>query len=310
MLHANSGGLQRGSEKRVSQKGPDSAAIDFGCFRVPSFRLCRGDGPRSVVDGVPRIEVDGRPVRARMSWGAPRGGRLRLEPNGREFVFAFTAAAGHGTMHLRFGRQPGRLALDEIEVAEVGGDGRPGAALLRSNFGGGEAEFEWLWRVWPPDRTNTLGAGEVASGLGRIGRFESHVELTGRWPLAGLPSLLGAELADPSRTPLPRAPVGQGRAGSLADRGLLPARAAWADRRGRSSRRSSGRRPWASISSASRCRGRNRGSWRIGRRWIKRAGWYLKRTGRHCSCRASRWTRPAGGLRRLLTIVWSGTAAA
>ncbi|HID75577.1 MAG TPA: hypothetical protein EYP56_06220, partial [Planctomycetaceae bacterium] len=142
-----------------------------------------------VVDGVPQIVVDGRPVRARMFWGAPRGGRLWLDPDGTELSFEFTAAAdarGRGTLHLRFGRQPGVVVVDEIEVTELGGDGRARATLLRCPFDSGQVEFERHWRVWPPGRRNTVGTVEVATGIGRRGSAGLKIALNepsdGRWP--------------------------------------------------------------------------------------------------------------------------------
>ncbi|NOX53999.1 MAG: hypothetical protein GXP27_06075 [Planctomycetes bacterium] len=141
------------------------------------------------LDGVPRIVVDGRPVRARMFWGAPRGGRLRVEPGGREFVFEFTAgtdAAGHGTMHFRFGHEPGAVVIDEIQVSEVAGGGHAGTTLLRCNFDGGQRQFDRLWHVWPPGEPNTVGAVEVASDVGREGSAGLKITLNeppdGRWP--------------------------------------------------------------------------------------------------------------------------------
>ena len=69
--------------------------------------------------GVPRLLVDGKPVRARMFWGAPASRPLPIGPEAKKIEFEFSPTEeepGRATMHLRFGPTPGVVSLDDIRV--------------------------------------------------------------------------------------------------------------------------------------------------------------------------------------------------
>src|ERR1700744_4375244 len=77
-------------------------------------------------NGAPRILVNGEPVRARMFWGAPGSEPIKIGPENRKVTFEFTSAgsAKNGTMHFRFGQQPGDVYLDQIEVRDLDDGGK------------------------------------------------------------------------------------------------------------------------------------------------------------------------------------------
>jgi hypothetical protein len=84
------------------------------------------DGAQTVrVDasaGAPRIVVDGRPVRARMFWGAPGSRPLSVGTEGQEVEFEFSPPQDEpakATMHFRFGQTPGDIWLDELHVRDL-----------------------------------------------------------------------------------------------------------------------------------------------------------------------------------------------
>jgi len=137
-------------------------------------------------NGAPRLEVNGKPVRARMFFGGSASGSIRVGPNARRIEFEFTAtssAPGDGTMHFRFGNAPGHVYLDEIHVADVGS----GAGLMpRCTFDAGAGDFERDWHVWPPGERNTVGRTSVENGAGLSGSPALHVTIRtppgGEWP--------------------------------------------------------------------------------------------------------------------------------
>ncbi|MCF7676501.1 MAG: hypothetical protein K9M97_14220, partial [Akkermansiaceae bacterium] len=95
-------------------------------------------------EGSPRIVVDGKPVRARMFFGAPGTAPIPVASEWQEAGFDFTASgdADNGTMHFRFGPQSGEVELRDIRL-----DGEdPGG-----------------WTVWPPGM-----AGAVSRSDGTI----------------------------------------------------------------------------------------------------------------------------------------------
>lgn len=129
--------------------------------------------------GAPRLTVDGRPVRARMFWGAPGAAPLRATTNGTTIAFEFTAtgAATNGTIHFRFGAQAGDVFLDDIEILDLDA-GRP--LLTRCDFEAEQGSFGRDWTFWPPDATGTVAAIAVEPGVGSGGSAGLRVTLKER----------------------------------------------------------------------------------------------------------------------------------
>lgn len=135
--------------------------------------------------GAPRILIDGKPVRARIFFG--NAGRLpfTIGPEAQQISFDFTAlgSAADGTMHFRFGQQPGEIYLCDIHVVDLdtGQD-----VIPLSNFSGGTVEINRDWTHWPLDAQNTVGTIRAASGAGPQGASALQVTLqnpsSGGWP--------------------------------------------------------------------------------------------------------------------------------
>lgn len=140
----------------------------------------------AVVNGVPQIQVDGNPVRARMFWGAPGSRPLRISSVGKVVTFEFSATEDepkNATMHFRFGQLAGDIWLDDIQVDEVETSRN---VLPRCEFSGGLDSFEDNWTAWPVDAKNTVGTVAVTGGSGQRGSAALHVHLKdppgGSWP--------------------------------------------------------------------------------------------------------------------------------
>jgi hypothetical protein len=137
----------------------------------------------------PRIRVDGQPVRARMFYGAPGSGPLKVGPAPGEVAFEFIAAEDEpksATLHFRFGHQPGAIDLSALRVVDLGtgrdvlgGDGFQGLEK-------GMAVFSKAWNVWPTGAQNTVGMLAAQPGAGRDGKPALRVTLrappAGTWP--------------------------------------------------------------------------------------------------------------------------------
>jgi len=146
--------------------------------------------------GAPRLLVDGKPVRARMFWGAPGSRPLTVGKAGQEATFEFSPAEDEpatATMHFRFGNTPGQVYLDDIRVVDVttGRDVFPPC-----DFEDGAEGLRRAWTHWPPGAQNTVATVSVVPGQGRKGSAALHVALKapadGRWPdfhLYHLPNL-------------------------------------------------------------------------------------------------------------------------
>lgn len=136
--------------------------------------------------GAPRLVVDGKPVRARMFWGAPGTKPLRIDPAGSQVTFEFSPAHDEpriATMHFRFGQTPGTVDLDEIRVEDLttGHD-----VLPKCSFESGMSEFSSRWNIWPLGDKNTVGKVEVRPRCGRSGSAGLHIALKAppgnQWP--------------------------------------------------------------------------------------------------------------------------------
>ena len=134
--------------------------------------------------GAPRLVVNGTPVRARIFWGGPGAAPLPVETSWKEVRFEFVAAgdAATGTMHFRFGQQPGEIALDDIRVEDLG----EAREIIHSDFESGMASFTRDWTFWPQGAQNTVGELQVKEGAGRGGSAGLVVSLkaprVGKWP--------------------------------------------------------------------------------------------------------------------------------
>jgi len=157
-------------------------------FLLPGCGLA-GAAPLAVrVDaaaGAPRLMVNGKPVRARMFWGAPGSAPLKIGPQAQALSYEFVAGAGasNATMHFRFGAQPGVVVLDDIRAVDLT-DG--GELLPRCSFDDGADAFTREWDIWPPGKRNTTGTVSIAAGEGRDSSAGLRVSLTaapdGVWP--------------------------------------------------------------------------------------------------------------------------------
>ena len=163
--------------------------ISLCCWAIAAW-LPNAVGVESVrVDassGAPRIVVDGRPVRARMFWGAPNAGLLPAEETGPFRTFEFSPKEDEpkgATMHFRFGQQPGDIYLDDIRCVDLT-TGREVFPVC--DFENGMAGFHKVWNIWPPGEQNTVGTVSVEPGKGHNGSAALHVALKAP-PLGGWP---------------------------------------------------------------------------------------------------------------------------
>ena len=149
-----------------------------------------------VVNGAPRLEVDGTVVRGRMFFGSPGRTPLRVDTTPREVGFEFIASEDEpaiATLHLRFGQEPGTIVLDDLRVVDLD-SGRE--VLPACGFEAGAADLEREWTYWPRDQANTVATVAVADGRGQGGSRGLLVTLrapaSGIWPdwhLYHLPNL-------------------------------------------------------------------------------------------------------------------------
>lgn len=136
--------------------------------------------------GAPRLLVDGKPVRARMFWGAPGSRPLPIAKDGAQISFEFSPAEdepARGTMHFRFGHVPGNVFLDDIRIQDL----TTGKDLFApDDFEGGLQSFQRSWTFWPTGGKNTVGTIAVEPGSGRDGSAGLHLTLKtpadGQWP--------------------------------------------------------------------------------------------------------------------------------
>jgi hypothetical protein len=155
----------------------------FALLALPALSMTVKVDPAG---GAPRLVVDGQPVRARFFFGGPCSRPTPLPAVGGWVSEEFTAVVdepGHGTLHFRFGQQPGTIILGEISITDL----ETGTLVLPTcDFDGGQAAFERQWHTWPTGAANTVGKVEVLPGIGREGHAGLKITLTappdGHWP--------------------------------------------------------------------------------------------------------------------------------
>ena len=111
--------------------------------------------------------------------------RLKLSTEWKQISFEFTASgsASNGTMHFRFGSEPGDIVLDNIQVTDLDA-GRD--LIPRCDFESGPESFKRDWTFWPTGAANTVGTITVEPGAGRDGSAGLRIKLKappgGHWP--------------------------------------------------------------------------------------------------------------------------------
>ena len=124
------------------------------------FTVCQAmDAVRlKVVNGVPRMEADGVPVRPRIFWGTHGYGKLRFQPGEQTIVFYRTAYQTREcdvTFHLRFFTIPQTILLEDFEVV----DETTGEVLIPPMTFANSTDEKPLpdgWSAFPLNETNTV----------------------------------------------------------------------------------------------------------------------------------------------------------
>ena len=139
-----------------------------------------------VADGVPQLQVDGVPVRARWFFGGPEAQQLVVKPGGQWIEFD-TAVEEPGntplTMHFRFDHKPTNIWLDRFEVI----DKTDGTVFYKADdFNQTLDKLDADWMYFPRDERNTVGTFGIDPTGGLDGGPALHVTLkdptNGKWP--------------------------------------------------------------------------------------------------------------------------------
>ena len=138
------------------------------------------------VDGVPQLQEDGVPVRARWFFGGPEAQRISVKPGGKWIEFDTTVEEPGNkplTMHFRFDRKPTDIRLDRFEVI----DRTDGTVLYKADdFNQAPGKLAKDWMCFPYGEHNTVGTFGIDPKGGLNGGPALHVTLNdppnGKWP--------------------------------------------------------------------------------------------------------------------------------
>jgi beta-galactosidase len=150
--------LTRGTDVIIDKRGEQdiSATEALGNFNIFSGEAKPVTVRVRKTQGGPQIQVNGESVPPRFFWGQERGGLISVDKNWKEEHFEFipdNEVEANGTLHFRFGRNPGELWLKNLSITEV----NTGTEVLSvGSFANAEA-FNAVWRVWPMAEANTVG---------------------------------------------------------------------------------------------------------------------------------------------------------
>ena len=99
------------------------------------------------IGGVPTLVFDGVPARHRIFFGIPGSAPIRVGTKIETVEFEFSPtedAQGRGTVHFRFGRDPGQIVIDNFSIIEKE-TGRQIAGPYRFEK---QEDFTDHWKVW------------------------------------------------------------------------------------------------------------------------------------------------------------------
>ncbi len=137
-------------------------------------------------NGVPQIEVDGQPVRARWFFGAPAISTHRIQVGEQRFTLTLEpceTGLARTTFHFRFGHHPLDILIDQFEVIDL----TDGTHLLPlDEFDYSPEEFLKQWSFFPRDERNTVGKMQVVpkGGINDSAalRITQRDPADGKWP--------------------------------------------------------------------------------------------------------------------------------
>ncbi|MDR2754940.1 MAG: beta-galactosidase [Planctomycetaceae bacterium] len=136
-----------------------------------------------VTNGVPRILVDGQPVRARMFFGNPGSLPIPVGTNTQRFTFEFQPVESEtqtATMHIRCGKKTSVISFDDLLLEELDNNRKS----IRNVFGPcrfekGMDDFKNDWTFWPPvSEKNTTGNVTIEPNTGNDGSAAMTIRLT------------------------------------------------------------------------------------------------------------------------------------
>jgi beta-galactosidase len=134
-------------------------------------------------NGVPQLCIDGQPSRARIFFGNIGYPSVSIGREWEHVDFTFKPAVdsdGTATFHFRFGKIPGRIALDNVRLTEAA----TGLAVSGPYTFDDGKPFAADWRFWPPK--NDVAAVGIQPGAGKAGAgiaVDLHAPKDGgEWP--------------------------------------------------------------------------------------------------------------------------------
>lgn len=127
--------------------------------------------------GVPMMTLDGVPTRARIFWGRPGSRTLQLTNEFQKIKFDFRPcenSRGIGTMHFRFGKEPGSVVIDDYLVVEKAS----GKVIAGPYHFEETTDFTAHWRTWQSQfEGKTIAELKVVPGCGVNGSSALKVEI-------------------------------------------------------------------------------------------------------------------------------------
>ncbi|MDO4575565.1 MAG: beta-galactosidase [Planctomycetia bacterium] len=118
------------------------------------------------IDGVPMMTLDGNPAPCRIFWGRPGNRPFWTTDTFREVRFDFTPrsdAEKTGTFHFRFGKNPGKIVLDDFCIVEKA----TGKKIAGPYTFEDSRDFTEHWETWHRQiGDQTLATLNVVSGCG------------------------------------------------------------------------------------------------------------------------------------------------
>ncbi len=141
---------------------------------LSALTLFSADFCTRVVNGVPRIEQDGVPVRARWFYGCPGRTRLILQQGEQVIELKKEAMMNEKceiTFHFRFPKEPGEYFFDDFQVID-NSTGRNLINLQNFNeqpYGPFLSLPDKSWQIWPRDPKETHFGAEITDFPGEPG---------------------------------------------------------------------------------------------------------------------------------------------
>lgn len=154
-----------------------SVCLGFTAMAISPVRADTLTARVHIVDGVPRLVVNGKPMRPRIFWGGPGSAPLHIRAGRQKLSFTFSpmlSEPAKATLHFRFTHRTSKILIESVHLHDL----TSGTDVIPQTTMGAPGAFAANWSFWPSNSSDPSGEVDVlpsdANGNGGGAQISMH----------------------------------------------------------------------------------------------------------------------------------------